>query len=75
MMVTIPFVAYGIYRYLYLLYVKGEGEAPEIVLLQRSSNADQRISCGWRWRPRYCWYTRSGPRMAVEASLGDYSDV
>ena len=34
MMVTIPFVAYGIYRYLYLLYVKGEGEAPEIVLLR-----------------------------------------
>lgn len=34
MMVTIPFVAYGIYRYLYLLYVRGEGEAPEIVLLR-----------------------------------------
>ena len=34
MMVTIPFVAYGIYRYLYLLYVKGEGEAPEVVLLR-----------------------------------------
>ena len=34
MMVTIPFVAYGIYRYLYLLYVKGEGEAPETVLLR-----------------------------------------
>ena len=34
MMVTIPFVAYGIYRYLYLLYVKGEGEAPEIILLR-----------------------------------------
>lgn len=34
MMLTIPFVAYGIYRYLYLLYVKGEGEAPEIVLLR-----------------------------------------
>ena len=34
MMVTIPMVAYGIYRYLYLLYVKGEGEAPEIVLLR-----------------------------------------
>ena len=34
MMVTIPFVAYGIYRYLYLLYVRGEGEAPEIILLR-----------------------------------------
>ena len=34
MMATIPFVAYGIYRYLYLLYVRGEGEAPEIILLR-----------------------------------------
>jgi hypothetical protein len=34
MMLTIPFVAYGIFRYLYLLYVRGEGEAPEIVLLR-----------------------------------------
>ena len=34
MMVTIPFVAYGIYRYLYLLYVRGEGEVPEIILLR-----------------------------------------
>ena len=34
MMVTIPFVVYGIYRYLYLLYVRGEGEAPEIILLK-----------------------------------------
>ena len=34
MMLTIPFVAYGIYRYLYLLYVKGEGEAPEFILLR-----------------------------------------
>ena len=34
MMFTIPFVAYGIYRYLYLIYVKGEGEAPEFILLR-----------------------------------------
>ncbi len=34
MMLTIPFVAYGIYRYLYLLYVTGDGEAPETILLR-----------------------------------------
>ncbi len=34
MMITIPFVVYGIYRYLYLLYVRGEGETPEIILLK-----------------------------------------
>ncbi len=34
MMLTIPFVAYGIFRYLHLLYVQGEGEAPEEILLK-----------------------------------------
>lgn len=33
MMVTIPFVAYGIFRYLYLVYMKNRGETPEEVLL------------------------------------------
>ena len=33
MMLTIPFVAYGIFRYLYLLHIQGKGEAPEEVLL------------------------------------------
>ena len=33
MMLTIPFVAYGLFRYLYLMHVKGRGEAPEEVLL------------------------------------------
>lgn len=33
MMVTIPFVAYGIFRYLYLVYLKNRGETPEEVLL------------------------------------------
>lgn len=31
---TIPFVFYGLARYLYLVYVKGEGSAPEEVLLK-----------------------------------------
>ena len=30
---TIPFVLYGIFRYLYLIYKKEEGQSPEIVLL------------------------------------------
>ncbi len=33
MMLTIPFVLYGIFRYLYLLEVKHEGGAPEEILL------------------------------------------
>lgn len=30
---TIPFVLYGIFRYLYLIYKKDEGQSPELVLL------------------------------------------
>ncbi|HEX2281414.1 MAG TPA: decaprenyl-phosphate phosphoribosyltransferase, partial [Thermomicrobiales bacterium] len=33
MMVTIPIVAYGIFRYLYLVYGRGQGGAPETMLL------------------------------------------
>lgn len=33
MMLTIPFVAYGIFRYLYLVHVKGAGGAPDEILL------------------------------------------
>jgi 4-hydroxybenzoate polyprenyltransferase len=33
MMLTIPVVLYGLFRYLYLLYVRGEGGAPEQLLL------------------------------------------
>ena len=33
MMLTIPFVLYGIFRYLYLVYRKNEGGSPEQVLL------------------------------------------
>lgn len=32
MMLTIPFVLYGLFRYLYLIHVKGEGGAPEMLV-------------------------------------------
>jgi len=34
MMATVPFVLYGLFRYLYLVQVRGEGGAPEEVLLR-----------------------------------------
>lgn len=37
MMLTIPFVLYGIFRYLYLIHVRGEGGAPEDILLRDRS--------------------------------------
>lgn len=33
MMLTIPMVAYGVFRYLYLLYQRGQGGTPEAMLL------------------------------------------
>jgi 4-hydroxybenzoate polyprenyltransferase len=32
MMATIPFVIYGVFRYQYLIHIKGEGGAPEMLL-------------------------------------------
>ncbi len=34
MLATLPFVIFGIFRYLYLMYSRGRGEAPEEVLLR-----------------------------------------
>lgn len=34
MMLTIPFVLYGIFRYLYLIHIKNEGGSPEEMLLR-----------------------------------------
>lgn len=34
MMLTIPFVLYGIFRYLYLIHIRNEGGAPEDILLR-----------------------------------------
>lgn len=33
-LLTVPFVLYGMFRYLYLMHVKGEGNAPDEVLLK-----------------------------------------
>ncbi len=33
-LLTVPFVLYGIFRYLYLMHVQGEGSAPDEVLLR-----------------------------------------
>jgi len=33
LMVTIPIVVYGIFRYLYLVFERGEGESPEKILV------------------------------------------
>jgi 4-hydroxybenzoate polyprenyltransferase len=34
MLLTVPFLVYGVFRYLYLMHVKGEGGAPDEVLLK-----------------------------------------
>lgn len=34
MMLTIPFVVYGVFRYLYLIHVRGEGSAPDELLFK-----------------------------------------
>lgn len=34
MLATLPFVIFGVFRYLYLMYSRGRGEAPEDVLLR-----------------------------------------
>jgi len=34
MMLTVPFVLYAIFRYLYLIHVEGQGGAPEEILLK-----------------------------------------
>jgi hypothetical protein len=33
-LLTVPFVMYGLFRYLYLIHVQGEGSAPDEVLLK-----------------------------------------
>jgi hypothetical protein len=33
-LLTVPFVVYGIFRYLYLIHVRGEGSAPDELLFK-----------------------------------------
>jgi 4-hydroxybenzoate polyprenyltransferase len=55
MMLTIPFVLYGFFRYLYLLQVKGSGEAPEDVLF--SDRPIQATLLMWGFSVLYIFYT------------------
>ena len=48
MMLTIPFVLYGIFRYLYLVHARGEGGSPEEVLLKDCAADGWTFCCGWR---------------------------
>src|SRR5690606_3146239 len=44
MMLSIPFVLYGIFRYLYLIHVRGEGGAPEEILLRDRDRKSTRLN-------------------------------
>lgn len=44
-LLTVPFVIYGLFRYLYLIHVRGEGSAPDEVLL--TDRALQLTMLGW----------------------------
>ena len=47
MMLTVPFVLYGLFRYLYLIHVKGETDPPDVVVLKdRALQIDVRC-LGW----------------------------
>ena len=50
MMLTAPFVVYGLFRYLYLIHSKNAGDSPERLLLGRQASADRcnalYCSCG-----------------------------
>lgn len=45
LMITIPFVLYGMFRYLYLVYMKMEGGSPEEVLLRDRHMLATVVSC------------------------------
>jgi 4-hydroxybenzoate polyprenyltransferase len=46
MMLTIPYVLYGVFRYLYLIHVRGEGGAPDEVLLKDRPLQVTLLLCG-----------------------------
>jgi len=46
MMLTIPFVIYGMFRYLYLIHIKGEGGAPDEIALRDRPLQATVVLCG-----------------------------
>ena len=47
MMLTIPFVLYGLFRYLYLIHVKGETDPPDVVVLKDRPFRSTCCCSGW----------------------------
>ncbi len=45
-LLTVPFVLYALWRYLYLIHVKGEGSAPDEVLLRKTARCKSPSCCG-----------------------------
>ncbi len=46
MMLTIPFLLYGLFRYLYLIHIKGEGGAPDELLFRDRPLLASVVLCG-----------------------------
>jgi hypothetical protein len=56
MMLTIPFVIYGFFRYLYLIHIRGEVAAPDEVLLKDRPIQLTVLACGAMAFAILYWY-------------------